>query len=92
MISSFYLRSLSDVPTIVDELKKQGIPVYAELRTGYFEAIEIKVMINMLKMIDNPYQDIPLASVLRSPIVGLNEEQLAQIRLQKKYEPFYQCV
>ena len=86
------LRSLSDVPTIVDELKKQGIPVHAELRTGYFEAIEIKVMINMLKIIDNPYQDIPLASVLRSPIVGLNEEQLAQIRLQKKYEPFFHAL
>ncbi len=77
------LRSLTGVPTIVDELKKQGIPVHAELRTGYFEAIEIKVMINMLKIIDNPYQDIPLVSVLRSPIVGLNEEQLAQIRLRK---------
>lgn len=86
------LRSLTGVPTIVDELKKQGIPVHAELRTGYFEAIEIKVMINMLKIIDNPYQDIPLVSVLRSPIVGLNEEQLAQIRLKKKYESFYKAL
>ncbi|MBO1002959.1 helicase-exonuclease AddAB subunit AddA [Pseudogracilibacillus auburnensis] len=82
-------RSLTGAPTIVDELKKQGIPVYAELRTGYFVAIEIQVMINMLKIIDNPYQDIPLASVLRSPIVGLNEEQLTQIRLTKRYESFY---
>ncbi len=85
-------RSLTGTPTIVDELKKQGIPVYAELRTGYFVAIEIQVMINVLKVIDNPYQDIPLASVLRSPIVGLNEEQLAQIRLMKKHEPFYTAV
>src|SRR5690625_2436758 len=85
-------RSLSEAPTIVDELKKQGIPVYAELRAGYFVAIEIQVMINVLKIIDNPYQDIPLASVLRSPIVGLNEEQLAQIRLMKRHEPFYLAV
>src|SRR5690625_703340 len=82
-------RSLTGAPVIVDELKKQGIPVHAELRTGYFVAIEIQVMINMLKIIDNPYQDIPLASVLRSPIVGLDEEQLAQIRLAKKHESFY---
>mgnify|MGYP001218786984 CR=1 FL=1 len=85
-------RSLTGVATIVDELKKQGIPVHAELRTGYFVAIEIQVMINMLKVIDNPYQDIPLVSVLRSPIVGLNEEQLAQIRVMQKYEPFYEAV
>src|SRR5690625_650369 len=49
-------------------------------------------MINMLKVIDNPYQDIPLASVLRSPIVGLDEEQLAQIRLAKKRAPFYNAL
>src|SRR5690625_3152265 len=85
-------RSLSEAPTIVDELKKQGIPVYAELRAGYFVAIEIQVMINVLKIIDNPYQDIPLASVLRSPIVGFNEEQLAQIRLANKKSSFYEAL
>lgn len=82
-------RSLTGAPTIVDELKKQGIPVHADLRTGYFVAIEIQVMINMLKIIDNPYQDIPLASVLRSPIVGLDEEELAQIRLAQQQAPYY---
>src|SRR5699024_4723096 len=40
------LRSMTWAPTIVDELKKQGIPVYAELSTGYFEAIEVKIMLN----------------------------------------------
>lgn len=86
------LRSMSNAPTVVEELKKQGIPVYSELRTGYFQAIEIQVMINMLKVIDNPYQDIPLVSVLRSPIVGLNEEQLAQIRLAQKRATFYEAL
>src|SRR5690625_2775976 len=85
------LRSLTGVPTILYVLKKQGIPVYAELRTGYFVAIEIQVMINMLKIIDNPYQDIPLTSVLRSPIVGLNEEQLAQIRLEERHGSCFQA-
>src|SRR5699024_4209950 len=85
-------RSLTGVATIVDELKKQGIPVYAELRSGYLVAIEIQVMLNMLKIIDNPYQDIPLASVLRSPIVGLKEEALARIRLAKKGASFYEAL
>ncbi|QDP39754.1 helicase-exonuclease AddAB subunit AddA [Radiobacillus deserti] len=86
------LRSMTWAPTIVEELKKQGIPVYAELSTGYFEAIEVKVMLSVLKVIDNPKQDIPLAAVLRSPIVGLNEEDLAQIRLNRKQDSYYDAL
>ncbi|WP_077623097.1 helicase-exonuclease AddAB subunit AddA [Sediminibacillus massiliensis] len=86
------LRSMTWAPTITDELKQQGIPVYAELSTGYLEAIEIKVMLSLLKIIDNPKQDIPLASVLRSPIVGLNEEDLAEIRLAKKQAAYYEAM
>src|SRR5699024_1827160 len=86
------LRAMSDAPTIVDEFKKQGIPVYAELNTGYFEAIEIKIMISFLKVIDNPRQDIPLASVLRSPIVGLDEEELARIRLADQRNTYYDAL
>src|SRR5690625_7923805 len=79
-------------PTIADELKKQGIPVYAELSTGYFEAIEVKMIISLLKVIDNPRQDIPLASVLRSPIVGLDEEDLASIRLADQKHTYYDAL
>lgn len=86
------LRSMTHAPVIVEELKRQGIPVYAELATGYFEAIEIKVMINLLKIIDNPRQDIPLASVLKSPIVGLNEEELASIRLAERGGLYYDAL
>ncbi|MBM7571490.1 helicase-exonuclease AddAB subunit AddA [Aquibacillus albus] len=86
------LRSMTWAPTITEELKQQGIPVYAELSTGYFEAIEIKVMLSLLKVIDNPKQDIPLASVLRSPIVGLNEEDLTQVRLAKRRAPYYDAL
>ncbi|MFD2630332.1 helicase-exonuclease AddAB subunit AddA [Oceanobacillus kapialis] len=86
------LRSMTWAPTITDELKKQGIPVYAEISTGYFEAIEVKIMISLLKIIDNPRQDIPLASVLRSPIVGLNEDDLAKIRLVARNKAFYEAL
>ncbi|MFC4024496.1 helicase-exonuclease AddAB subunit AddA [Oceanobacillus longus] len=85
------MRSMTWAATIADELKKQGIPVYAELSTGYFEAIEVKVMISLLKVIDNPRQDIPMASVLKSPIVGLNEDELASIRLADKYGSFFEA-
>ncbi|MBU8790352.1 helicase-exonuclease AddAB subunit AddA [Oceanobacillus caeni] len=86
------LRSMTWAPTIVDELKNQGIPVYAELSSGYFEAMEVKIMISLLKTIDNPRQDIPLASVLKSPIVGLTENELAKIRLVDKYNPYYDAL
>src|SRR5699024_812404 len=85
-------RSMTWAPTIADELKKQGIPIYAELSTGYFEAIEVKIMLSLLKVIDNPQQDIPLASVLRSPIVGLNEEALAKIRLKDQRHHYYDAL
>lgn len=83
------MRSMTWAPTIVDELKKQGIPVYAELSSGYFAAIEVKIMLSFLKAIDNPRQDIPLASVLKSPIVSLNEEELSRIRLASPKSVYY---
>ncbi|MGG1520201.1 helicase-exonuclease AddAB subunit AddA [Paenibacillus oryzisoli] len=79
-------------PILIDELKKQGIPAYAELSTGYFAATEVEVMLSLLKVIDNPFQDIPLAAVLRSPLVGLHAEELAQIRAIDKSVPFYESV
>lgn len=87
------LRSTSNwAPVILEELKAQGIPAYAELQSGYFEAIEVKVMLSLLQVIDNPEQDIPLAAVLRSPIVGLTGEELAQIRLRHPKASFFEAV
>ncbi|MDI3409636.1 3'-5' exonuclease [Bacillus sonorensis] len=82
------LRSMPWAPQIMDEFKQQGIPVYANLSTGYFEATEVAVTLSLLKIIDNAYQDIPLASVLRSPIVGLDENELSLIRIRDKKAPF----
>lgn len=86
------LRSMTWAPEIMEELKKHGIPVYANLSTGYFTATEINIMMSLLKVIDNPFQDIPLAAVLRSPIVQLNEEELAHIRLMQKNGSFYEAL
>jgi ATP-dependent helicase/nuclease subunit A len=76
-------------PTMLEEFKRHGIPGYAELSSGYFEAVEVAVMMSLLKVIDNPYQDIPLASVLRSPIVGLSGEEMAQTRIAEKKADYY---
>src|SRR5699024_9787056 len=63
-----------------------------ELTTGYFAAIEIQIMLSLLKIIDNPRQDIPLASVLRSPLVGLSEEELALIRTADQSSSYYDAL
>lgn len=77
---------------IIERFHHLGIPVYAELGSGYFSAIEVQTMLSLLKIIDNPRQDIPLAAVFRSPIVGLSAEQLAEIRLQSPGDSFYNSV
>jgi ATP-dependent helicase/nuclease subunit A len=79
-------------PICMEELKQAGIPAYAELNTGYFSAIEVQIILSLLKVIDNPLQDIPLASVLRSPIIGLTAGELAEIRIHAKRGVFYHAV
>lgn len=86
------MRSMSWAPQLSEEFKAAGIPLYAESSKGYFDALEVMVMLNTLKVIDNPYQDIPLASVLRAPFIGLTENELAEIRLAKHNAPFYEAL
>lgn len=79
-------------PVILEEFKRQGIPSYAELSTGYFEAVEVNIMLSLLKVIDNPLQDIPIASVLRSPIVGLSGDEMAEVRLADKKGTYFDAL
>lgn len=67
-------------PVFLEEFQKLGIPVYAEIGSGYFAAREVQIMMALLKIIDNPYQEIPLAAVLFSPLVGLNAEEMVSLR------------
>ena len=66
-----------------------GLPAYAETGSGYFAAQEVQIILSLLKVIDNPCQDIPLTAVLLSPIVGLTAEELARIRLHRPADDFY---
>ena len=79
-------------PIIIEELQASGIPAYAELSSGYFEATEVETMLSMLRIIDNPYQDIPLAAALRSPLFSLNAEELARIRILASKSSYYDAV
>lgn len=78
--------------TFMEEFRQVDIPAYAELATGYFEATEVETVLSLLKVIDNPRQDIPLAAVLRSPLVGLKAQDLARIRLASRRGDFFDAV
>lgn len=73
-------------------LNQQGIPVYAESQTGYFDSLEIRLIIELLKLIDNSYQDIPLISVMKSPVFSFTIEELTEIRLMDKKSSFFDAV
>ena len=61
-------------------LEREGIPVYITSKTGYFAAVEVQELLQLLRVLDNPTQDIPLFGVLKSVFGGFSEEEIAQIR------------
>lgn len=62
-------------------LEQEGIPVSCDNKTGYFQTREITVMLNYLSIVDNIYQDIPMASVMLSSIGKFTEEELVKLRV-----------
>ena len=69
---------------IVEVLRKNNISAYAADKNGYFNAAEIQTIVNLLKILDNARQDIPLAAVMLSPIGGFSTEYLAQLRIKDR--------
>ena len=90
------LRATSNLAPIYErELNNLNIPVFSDVGTQYLETVEIQTIMSVLKIIDNPMQDIPLVSVLRSPIGKFDDNDLIQIKLQgshKKYDYFYEIL
>ena len=68
---------------LIPVLLSKGIPAAADTGSGYFSAIEVQTALNLLEIIDNPLQDIPLAAVLHSPIGGFSSEELALVRAEQ---------
>ena len=87
------LRSTSDKAEIYEkELEKLEIPVFSDSNSSYLETPEIQTVINMLKIIDNPMQDIPLVSILRSPIAKFTDDELIEIRVGRENKTFYESL
>lgn len=73
-------------------LEGEGIPVYITSRTGYFDASEVQELLQFLRVLDNPTQDIPLFGVMKSLFGGFDEEEIAVIRSGRKDCALYEAV
>lgn len=87
------LRSIKNTAqTYVKTLIDNGIPAFSENKENSFEAKEVKIILNLLRVIDNPALDIPLLSVMCSPIYGFTPDELSQIRADNRYSNLYTAV
>ncbi|MCD8180438.1 MAG: helicase-exonuclease AddAB subunit AddA [Firmicutes bacterium] len=85
------MRSVKNAGVMRDTLESRGVPVYVQ-KDEYFERREIKLMLTLISLINNHMQDIPLTAVMRSPIGGFTENELALIRAEHKGGSFYGAV
>lgn len=87
------LRSMGGFDSVlIEELAAEGIPAHTVSRSGYFDTLEIATILNYLRIVDNPRQDIALVAVLKSPFVGIEDEALAKIRTSSDAYQLYDCV
>ncbi len=80
------------IPQIERYLNNEGIPAFGETAGGYYETVEIQVFLNLLKLISNPSQDIPLISSMSSVVFDFTPYELAQIRIECREGSFYDAV
>ena len=76
-------------PIFEKELIEKDIPVYSDMSSEYIDTMEIQTILSLLKIIDNPMQDIPLVTVMRSSIGKFTDDELVEIRLADKNSEFY---
>lgn len=82
------LRSTAEwAETFLTVFMSEDIPAYAESKMGYFDTLEVETVLSLLAVIDNPMQDIPLAAVLKSPVCGLKDDELARLAALYKKVP-----
>ena len=87
------LRTTTGVaPVYEQEILNFQIPVFSDSSQDYLDSIEIQTIMSLLKIIDNPMQDIPLVAVMRSNIGKFTDDELIQIRLADKQDNFYTCM
>ena len=87
------LRSVTNVAGIYEkEISELGFPVYSDSSGEYLQSIEIETIMSLLRIINNPLQDIPLVTVMRSPIGNFTDNELIEIRMNDRNSNFYNAL
>ncbi len=87
------LRSVSTKGIIyADMFRKEGVPCFTEISDSYLTAKEIALILNILRVIDNPKQDVALMSVMMSPVFGFSVDEISQLRKGRRKGDIYSCV
>ncbi len=86
------MRGVKHAQSYIRELSQQGYPAYMVGSGGFFEAKEVRLVLALLQVLDNPMQDIPLLSVLLSPLFGFTADELARLRIGNRRASLYQLV
>lgn len=82
----------TSAPIFEEEIINLDMPVFSDSSQEYLDSIEIENIMSLLRIIDNPIQDIPLVTVLRSNIGKFTDDELVEIRLSDKYDNFYNAM
>lgn len=85
-------RSLSDSDIYINSLKENGIGVYCNKDLVFFDNYDVKLIISILKIIDNVYDDVSLMTVLKSNLFSVSDNDIAKIRIENKYCYLYDAI
>ena len=87
------LRTSSGVANVYEkEISELEIPVYSDSSSQYLQSVEIETIMSLLRIINNPMQDIPLVTVMRSPIGNFTDNELIKIRMVDRNSSFYEAL
>lgn len=80
------------IPNYIKIFRQYGIPVCSQAGTAFFDTPEISTMLSLLRVLDNPMQDVPLLSVMMSPLFGFTPDELSLMRIADRKSALYTCV
>lgn len=86
--------SKSWTPTFEQVFMEQGVPLYADSNAGYFDTLEIKFVVALMQIVDNPLQDLSVLTILRSPMVQLSIEDIVTLKMvsDEKRHFYHKCL
>lgn len=90
--TAILLRTKKNIPLFVQVLNDMGVKAHADESENLFDTTEVRTIMSIIKVIDNPVRDVPLLASMMSPVFGFTADELAEIRNKSKSGSFYSAV